>query len=79
MDKPNWLQTELQLGQVGGLVTDDKGFLFVFHRAERQWTARSFDESNRFTEQADGPIQRPTLLIIDPGQGVLVHSWGSGM
>lgn len=37
---PNWPFDGFPVGQVGGLATDEKGQLHVFHRANRVWGPR---------------------------------------
>ena len=34
---PDWPTSDFPVGQVGGLATDDKGQLHIFHRANRVW------------------------------------------
>ncbi|XP_002736199.1 peptidyl-glycine alpha-amidating monooxygenase B-like [Saccoglossus kowalevskii] len=74
---PDWPKYNLSLGQIGGIGTDKRGNLLVFHRAERQWTADSFDEDNVFQEGDLGPINNDVVFELESNSGKLVQSWGA--
>ncbi|XP_065177588.1 peptidyl-glycine alpha-amidating monooxygenase-like [Sycon ciliatum] len=71
--------SNLQLGQVGGVATHPhSGLLYVFHRASRVWSFRSFDYRNVFNVKL-GPIVEDTVAVVDPNTGTVLSSWGAGL
>ena len=64
------------IGQVGGISTDRQGNVYVFHRAQRQWTSMSFDETKHFTHKIDGPITDNTVIVFAPN-GTVIDRWGA--
>lgn len=54
------------LGQATGVDTDSSGRIYVFHRADRNW-------SDPFPKDA---IASPTLAIFDPNTGARLKVWG---
>lgn len=57
-----------KLGNPTGLAIDSSGNLLVFHRASREWPDVG--------PLPDSPITEKTILVIDPGTGRLLDSWG---
>lgn len=72
---PGWPK-DVTVGQVGGIDTDSKDDLHVFHRNDRVWDAKSFDMQHRFLKP-DEPIQNDTVLVLDKEKGTVKHSWGA--
>lgn len=67
-----------QIGQVGGLDTDNSNNLLVFHRATRKWSFDSFFFDN-FNTLKYGPIKEDVLTLIDPQTMERIDSWGANM
>ncbi|KHN79475.1 putative peptidyl-alpha-hydroxyglycine alpha-amidating lyase F21F3.1 [Toxocara canis] len=66
------------LGQVTGIGIDSKKRLIAFHRANRTWNEKSFDDANRFNATL-GPIKSSTILVIDPKTGKVLEEHGDGV
>ncbi|VDM43447.1 unnamed protein product [Toxocara canis] len=66
------------LGQVTGIGIDSKKHLIAFHRANRTWNEKSFDDANRFNATL-GPIKSSTILVIDPKTGKVLEEHGDGV
>ncbi|RCN38046.1 hypothetical protein ANCCAN_16035 [Ancylostoma caninum] len=62
------LPVSKQLGEVAGLAIDGSGRLVAFHRADREWDEKSFDEKEKFNKKL-GPIKNATITVIDPSNG----------
>ncbi|KIH59915.1 NHL repeat protein [Ancylostoma duodenale] len=62
------LPVSKQLGEVAGLAIDGRGRLVAFHRADREWDEKSFDEKEKFNKKL-GPIKNATIAVIDPSNG----------
>jgi len=62
------LPDSLVLGQVTGIGIDTGQHIFLFHRAERQWT----------TPFPSAAIASNTILELDAEKGSLLNSWGGG-
>ncbi|KJH53351.1 NHL repeat protein [Dictyocaulus viviparus] len=56
------------LGEISGLAMDLKGRLVAFHRADREWNEKSFDENDVFNKEL-GPIKNSTISVIDKNNG----------
>lgn len=63
-------------GEVGGLAVHENGLLSVFHRADRIWGPGDFAENGTYLKKNNGPIQSPTLVIVEPN-GKIQKSFGS--
>lgn len=76
----HWPVRDLEgLGEIGGVATDPEGYVYVFHRAGRQWTDKSFDDKNAFTEQSAGAIKDATLYKINSSNGVILDKMGRNL
>ncbi|XP_041915809.1 peptidyl-glycine alpha-amidating monooxygenase B isoform X3 [Alosa sapidissima] len=75
----DWPEAPLQLGQVSGLALDSDGNLVIFHRGDHRWGMNSFDYQGRYLERSLGPIQQPTILVVDPAKGKVLRASGSNM
>lgn len=73
-----WPAEQLNIGQVGGLATDKEGHVNVFHRAEREWTDKTFDENNVYAEKELGPITAPAIVRFNKTNGEVIDKWGAG-
>lgn len=69
----NWPQfpAAFILGDVTGIGIDTAQNIFIFHRAERDWTALS--------SIPDTPIAAKTILELDRTTGKIINSWGAGL
>ena len=56
------------LGEATGAGVDSHNHVFVFHRADREWSYPFSDE----------PIQLPTIAVFDGDTGEQIASWGAG-
>ncbi|CAL1535399.1 unnamed protein product [Lymnaea stagnalis] len=65
------------VGQVSGVDVDSNGDLYVFHRADRPWTAETYVMfTNVLSEDAKVPISSDVIYKVDPKTGKLTHSFG---
>ncbi|ELT96668.1 hypothetical protein CAPTEDRAFT_228792 [Capitella teleta] len=69
-----WPNAVLTIGQIGGMATDSKGQIHIFHRADRVWGHETFDHSNVF--QGNEAISKNTILVLDVN-GNIVKQWGA--
>lgn len=51
-------------GQISAVAVDGKGDVYVFHRADRQWGAHTFDALERYADPSDGPIKATTIALL---------------
>lgn len=65
------------IGQVGGVATDNKGGVYVFHRGNRVWDGRSFNFNNVFQQQ-NSPIEQETIITYDKNSNIL-RKFGKNM
>ncbi|KAH0539325.1 peptidyl-alpha-hydroxyglycine alpha-amidating lyase 2-like [Cotesia glomerata] len=72
-------RTPKDLGQITGVGVDPAGNPVIFHRADRTWDYRSFDDTFKFREIFRGPINQDTVLTLNPQNGAVESSWGSNM
>ncbi|KAL6731317.1 hypothetical protein Aduo_002194 [Ancylostoma duodenale] len=72
------LPVSKQLGEVAGLAIDGRGRLVAFHRADREWDEKSFDEKEKFNKKL-GPIKNATIAVIDPSNGKVLEEHGKDM
>ncbi|XP_075216456.1 peptidyl-alpha-hydroxyglycine alpha-amidating lyase 2-like [Lycorma delicatula] len=71
-----WPNEELKVGQVSGVAVNNVGQPVIFHRGNRLWDSKTFDDENRYLHEEDGPILGDTILILDPADGKVLRSWG---
>ncbi len=57
-----------QLGEVTGVAVDSHNHVFVFHRANRDWSG----------DMSQHGIQQSTILMIDGDTGDILAEWGRG-
>lgn len=76
---PNWPTDGFPVGQVGGLATDEKGQLHVFHRANRVWGPSSFNGANIYQDHNRSLISEPTMLIVNISDGSILGQWGKDL
>ncbi|XP_076444228.1 peptidyl-glycine alpha-amidating monooxygenase A-like isoform X2 [Babylonia areolata] len=72
----DWPSQQMELGQVGGVATDSKGNVYIFHRGSRVWDRDSFDFDDNFQHQ-DTPIMEDVVVILSR-EGKLIRKFGSG-
>jgi peptidylamidoglycolate lyase len=58
------------LGQATGVAVDSHNHVFVFHRAEREWSDEPIPEE---------PIEAPTVIVFDGETGEMIAEWGRNM
>ncbi len=65
---PDWpsLPDGYVLGEVAGVDVDSDGNVWIFHRADAQFSNET-------------PITLPTVAEIDSGSGELLSTWGEGL
>ena len=67
------------VGQVSGLdLSPDRSIVWLFHRGERVWDERSFDESTHKLRD-ESPLAADAVLSLSAATGELQSSWGQGM
>ncbi|CAM4730814.1 unnamed protein product [Leuciscus chuanchicus] len=75
----DWPEAELQFGQVSGLALNSKGDLIIFHRGDHIWGRDSFDMNGMYQQKKLGPIQQPTIMVVDPVKGRVLRASGRNM
>lgn len=75
----DWPEAELQLGQVSGLALNSNGDLIIFHRGDHIWGRDSFDMNGIYQQKDMGPIQQPTIMVVDPVKGRVLRASGRNM
>lgn len=73
----DWPQQSLNVGQITAVSINSLGQPVIFHRADRVWDENTFNESNAYQNFDKGPIVEDTILVLDPGSGSVLHSWGA--
>lgn len=70
-----------RVGQVSGLTALPSGDVAIFHRAGRQWTPSTFNESSQSIPLAEQEnlIRNDTIMILDRELGNSVSSLGSNL
>uniref|UniRef100_A0A6G1SDU0 peptidylamidoglycolate lyase n=1 Tax=Aceria tosichella TaxID=561515 RepID=A0A6G1SDU0_9ACAR len=70
-----------RVGQVSGITTLPNNDVVIFHRSERQWNEKTFNESNKRIPEAkqENLIKNDTIMIIDREDGSSVASFGSNL
>jgi len=71
-----WPLEEYDLGQISGVDVDNSGNPVIFHRGTVVWDAGSFNESNHYQRQEEGPIEEDTMVVLDGKTGQMLASWG---
>ncbi|KAL1486864.1 hypothetical protein MTO96_008642 [Rhipicephalus appendiculatus] len=66
------------LGQVAGVAVNSQGQLYVFHRGPVVWDETSFTAGHVYRHQ-NAVIKEPTICVVDPQSGALIHHWGQNM
>ncbi|XP_067290139.1 peptidyl-glycine alpha-amidating monooxygenase B isoform X2 [Pseudorasbora parva] len=72
----DWPEAELQLGQVSGLALNSNGDLIIFHRGDHIWGRDSFNMNGIYQQKDLGPIQQPTIMVVDPVKGRVIRASG---
>lgn len=72
------------VGQVSGLAALPSGDLAIFHRADREWTAQTFNPNNDsisepVSKAQDNLIRNNTIMIIDGETGNSKLSFGANL
>ncbi|XP_034477035.1 peptidyl-alpha-hydroxyglycine alpha-amidating lyase 1 [Drosophila innubila] len=71
-----WPANDVKLGAVTAVSFDRAGNVVIFHRVNRIWTQRTFDNANVYQERNKGPIKENTVLGLEPDTGNVVYAWG---
>ncbi|CAI4228182.1 unnamed protein product [Auanema sp. JU1783] len=66
------------LGNIAGLAIDSKGNVVAFHRADRVWDEKTFNEKNVFNRKL-GLIPNSTIAVINPENGQVVSEHGENL
>ncbi|KAK7120092.1 hypothetical protein R3I94_020193 [Phoxinus phoxinus] len=75
----DWPEAELQFGQVSGLALNSNGDLIIFHRGDHIWGRNSFNMNGMYQQKALGPIQQPSIMVVDPVKGRVLRASGRNM
>jgi peptidylamidoglycolate lyase len=69
----DWLKLpdNLTLGNPTGIGIDNNQNIFIFHRANREWSLLS--------SMPDTYIQEKTILLVDKESGKILNSWGANL
>ncbi|KAK2144884.1 hypothetical protein LSH36_722g01047 [Paralvinella palmiformis] len=73
-----WPEQKVELGQVGGVATNQRGDAVIFHRADREWEEDSFKD-NVYTKKDSGPIMEPTVVTMNRSNGAILDTWGQNL
>lgn len=62
----NWYTapTAIKMGQLGGVDTDSKGNLIIFHRGSHVWDGKSFDPNEVYNNQGEGKLSQVFWFMI---------------
>ncbi|CAL8143804.1 unnamed protein product [Orchesella dallaii] len=74
-----WPVEEYDLGQISGVDVDKSGNPVVFHRGTVIWDFGSFNDTNHYLREDEGPIDEDTIVVLDSKSGQLLASWGGGI
>jgi len=74
-----WPENDVKLGAVTAVSFDRAGNVVIFHRVNRIWTQRTFDNANVYQERNKGPIKDNTVLGLAPDTGNVVYAWGKNL
>lgn len=75
----NWPNPLKKLGAVSAVALDVYKHVVVFHRVNRAWSSRTFNEQNIYQERKLGPITEPTIITFDRDSGNVLNEWGSNL
>ena len=75
----NWPTPSKKLGAVSAVALDVYKHVVVFHRVNRAWSSRTFNEQNIYLEKKLGPITEPTIITFDRDSGNVLNEWGSNL
>ncbi|XP_077099431.1 peptidyl-glycine alpha-amidating monooxygenase B isoform X2 [Siphateles boraxobius] len=75
----DWPEVELQFGQVSGLALNSNGDLIIFHRGDHIWGRDSFNMNGMYQQKDLGPIQQPSIMVVDPVKGRVLRASGRNM
>ena len=70
------------VGQVSGITTLPSADVAIFHRADREWTDKTFDANytlRNVTYAQDNLIKNDTIMIIDGENGSPITSFGANL
>lgn len=80
VDRSSGSSKPLQYGPVAGVSLDQHNNVVIFHRADRVWSERTFNNlDNTFQEKGLGPIKTDTILGIGRSTGELAYGFGGGL
>jgi len=74
-----WPIEEYDLGQISGVEVDKSGNPVLMHRGTVIWDAGSFNETNHYQRQEEGPIEEDTMVVLDGKSGQMLASWGGNL
>ncbi|XP_023030839.1 peptidyl-alpha-hydroxyglycine alpha-amidating lyase 1 [Drosophila willistoni] len=72
----DWPANKVKLGAVTAVSFDKAGNVVIFHRVDRIWGPRTFDNANVYRENFRGPIKENTILGLEPATGQVLYEWG---
>lgn len=71
------------VGQVSGITTLPSSDVAIFHRSNREWTDKTFNQNNNtvkdFSQAQDNLIKNDTIMIIDGENGGAVTTFGANL
>ncbi|CAF1189885.1 unnamed protein product, partial [Didymodactylos carnosus] len=65
------------VGEIGGIALDLNDDLVIFHRGQRKWENKYFNDDFHFRNDAFGPIEEDVLIHIDTKTGMITQKWGA--
>lgn len=68
-----------RLGGISAVSFDVDGNVVIFHRGDRVWDEHTFNSSNVFMGQDQGPIGLSTVLALEPDSGAIAYECGKNM
>ncbi|CAB3363440.1 Hypothetical predicted protein [Cloeon dipterum] len=74
-----WPQSQLKLGQISAVTFDTSGNVVIFHRGDHVWDATTFDNSDTYLKKNEGPIEKNTIITLNPDSGQVIHQWGANL
>ncbi|ALC42145.1 Pal1 [Drosophila busckii] len=74
-----WPANNVRLGAVTAVSFDKAGNVVIFHRVNRIWSQRTFNNENVYQEKNRGPIRESTVLGLEPDTGKVLYDWGKNM
>uniref|UniRef100_A0A336LKU6 peptidylamidoglycolate lyase n=1 Tax=Culicoides sonorensis TaxID=179676 RepID=A0A336LKU6_CULSO len=67
------------IGQITAVSVNPDGNPVIFHRADRVWTAETFNDTDYYQFMPDGPIQGNTIITLDARDGSVIEERGRGL